>query len=319
MIDRIWNPLRKPRLFLMMLPVIIPGLIISGFGLLSISRQERAKELELVDSYRIRMHRLLEDVERDMTVLIQKPFQQLQAQSPDLDSGASVQAILKEILIQNPAVMHPFLIASNGQFIFPQSRIGKMTVPRTSYGALKNSAALDLFRKGETLELNQRKMTQALHYYLQCLQYDGINAFKPYLYNAIGRCYFKLGKTRQAASYYREIINFYTAKKTRDLTLYIPVLRQIAFCYSRMDIDDQAIHYYLQLYEEILQAEATGNWDADAFTFFKNEALDFLDRHIPVSTARQGAQVRHHTVLINKRSPTTNLVPMLLSMPTLPR
>lgn len=38
---------KKYRLALLMLPVVVPGLIISGFGILSISRQEKAKELKI--------------------------------------------------------------------------------------------------------------------------------------------------------------------------------------------------------------------------------------------------------------------------------
>jgi signal transduction histidine kinase/tetratricopeptide (TPR) repeat protein len=287
MTKRIWHRLHKYRLLMMLLPVIIPGLIISGFGLLSISRQERAKELELVDSYSIRMHRLLEDVERDLDALVTKPFQLLANKPINLSAVESVQQVLKDILLQNPLVMHPFLIGSDGGFIFPQVRKGKMAVPSTSYGALKNKEALVLFRKGERLELSEGKMGQALKYYLQCLKYDGIDSFKPYLFNAIARSYFKLGKIPQAVSYYRDIIVLFASTSKRDLSLYIPVLRQTAFCYMRMKLDNQAVHYYLQLYEEILQAEASGNWDTDAFAFFKNEALEFLDRHIPASRARR--------------------------------
>jgi signal transduction histidine kinase len=180
------------------------------------------------------------------------------------------------------------LIDSRGRFVFPFPQKSGISIPQPSFPGIADKQAAALYREGERLELGERKIKEALKHYVKCLEYNyrGAEQLKPYIFNSIGRCYFKLGKYPQAVSYYQSVRDIYTAPSAApastllkiDLSLYFPALRQLALSYLRMGMEDKAGKIYLQLYEEILQYESSEN--SDRFTYFKNEALDFLWRHI---------------------------------------
>ena len=57
---------KKYRLALLMLPVVVPGLIISGFGILSISQQQKAKELKIEEKYAADLELIRKEMEEEI-------------------------------------------------------------------------------------------------------------------------------------------------------------------------------------------------------------------------------------------------------------
>jgi signal transduction histidine kinase len=107
-----------------------------------------------------------------------------------------------------------------------------------------------------------------------------VESLKPYIFNAIARCYFKLGKYPQAVSYYQSILelNPRVSPSKKDYSLYFQVLRQMAQSYQRLGRKNIAMGRYLQLYDALLQYETSH--PADRFAFFKNEALEYLNQYM---------------------------------------
>lgn len=274
----------KRRLFFSMMPVVIPGLVIAVFGISFISRQERVKELQLTETYSASLEQVRNEIQDRVREAVERPFGQLpsaaRVKSPDPDR---LQQSLKEILLNNPIAQYPFLMNTDGRFIFPFP--GKAGIPLTvtPFPGIKDKTLKSLYRQGESAEFRERKIGAALKFYVQCLEVNRGGSARqqqltPYIFNAIGRCYFKLKRYPQAVSYYKSIIDLYGGhnKAFSDVSLYFTALRQIALAHRRTGRSGDAAAYYLQLYEGILQQESRG---ADQFAFFKNEALDYLGIH----------------------------------------
>jgi signal transduction histidine kinase/tetratricopeptide (TPR) repeat protein len=271
---------KKYRLALLMLPVVVPGLIISGFGILSISQQEKAKELRIEEKYTADLELIRKKVEEEIKSNVERVFQQLLKTKIPLNQPTVIQQVLKEIILKNSIVKYPFLIDSNGKFIFPFSKKIILPIIQPSFPRIGNKKIESLYREGDRLEFRDRKIGGALKHYVKCLEYDDVEPLKPYIFNAIARCYFKLGKYPQALSYYQSILELYSRvlPLKKDYSLYFQVLRQMARSHQRLGRKDTAVRRYLQLYDALLQYETSK--PADRFAFFKNEALEYLNQYI---------------------------------------
>jgi len=271
---------KKYRLALLMLPVVVPGLIISGFGILSISQQEKAKELKIEEKYTADLELIRKELQEEIESNVEKVFQQLLKSQIPLNQPTVIQQVLKEIILRNSIVKYPFLIDSNGKFIFPFSKKSALPIVQPSFPGIGNKKIESLYREGERLEFRVRKIGGALKHYVKCLKNDDAAPLKPYIFNAIARCYFKLAKYPQAVSYYQSILELYSrdlpAKK--NYSLYFQVLRQMAQSDQRLGREDKAMRGYLHLYDALLQYETSHL--ADRFAFFKNEALEYLNQYI---------------------------------------
>lgn len=276
---------KRRRLFLLMLPVLLPGLIISGIAIASISQQKKAKVLSLAENYQSQLQQLMHDLTGRIEMSIDDAFQQLISQPVSWEHNESPQKDLKDVLLKNPVVKYPFIIDDRGEYVFPPSNeTGKSMVPAQAPPTPSKPVA-SLFKEAEGLELKERKFQKALMVYNRSLKsVRPTDAFRPYIHNAVARCYFKLGRYTQALSYYKDI----TASE-EPVSLVFPAMRQKAVCYRQLGQEQKTAQAYLRLYEKILQYESgseSGSQKED-FTFFKNEALEYLNRHIPATPSSQ--------------------------------
>ncbi|MCP4147350.1 MAG: HAMP domain-containing histidine kinase, partial [bacterium] len=192
---------------------------------------------------------------------------------------------LKGIIKENPVVKYPFLMAPDGTFIFPfpgKTRRSPVTPfqPPTKPGDFlkKGSAIYRLFKNAEEREFKERTFLKATSLYLQCLNKSRGKKIEPYLYLSIARGYFKAGKMPQAIEYLTECFIRFPGLSKKDNSLYYRALFLQARAYNRMGFKGKSINIYLKLYELILRSELSGN--PVNFTFFKNEALEYLNRNI---------------------------------------
>lgn len=271
---------KKYRLALLMLPVVVPGVIISGFGIHSISQQEKTKVLKIEEKYSADLEVIRKEMEEEIESNVKEVFQQLLKSQIPLNQPTAIQQVLKAIILRNSIVKYPFLIDSNGKFIFPFSKKSVPPIVKPSFPRIGNKEIEFLYRQGERLEFRDRKIGGALKQYVKSLKTDGVESLKPYIFNAIARCYFKLGKYPQAVSYYQSILELYSRvlPLKKDYSLYFQVLRQMAQSHQRLGRKDMAMRRYLQLYDALLQYETSH--PADKFAFFKNEALEYLNQYI---------------------------------------
>ncbi|MCP4150463.1 MAG: hypothetical protein GY757_22135, partial [bacterium] len=148
----------------------------------------------------------------------------------------------------------------------------------------KDSSIYRLFKNAEVREFKERAFLKATSLYLQCLNLSRGKKIEPHLYLAVARGYFKAGKMPQAAEYLKECFKGFPDLSKKDNSLYCRALFLMARAYNRMGFKGKSINIYLKLYEFILRGELSGN--PGNFTFFKNEALEFLNRNIDYNKNR---------------------------------
>ena len=264
---------------LLMTAVIIPGLIISILGIYLVSQQKSAGLLNIKKEYTNRLMGIRTAIETRVRQQVEQVFRQIDAHPVNLDEPEALPDQVKTIVLNNPVVKYPFFINSEKKFLFPLSK--KTGFPAVTAAVpdekILNQKAKELYIKGSHREYQERDFVRAIGSYLESLEEVPGAALKPYIYNSIARCYFKLNRFPQAVAYYRKALGLHTAPLSKDKLLYFTVLRQMALSYKQMGAEEQALKFYLLLYEKIL------NYDYDVggkspFAFFKNEALDYLNR-----------------------------------------
>ena len=278
----------RRRLMLSMLAVILPGLVISGLGIRYVSQQRKARELKLQEKYQTTLTQIRGDTEERLEQAIEKACMEISGANKTLFSGnpATLRNTLKKLLLGNPVVKYPFIIDAHGTFVFPFSEKAVIKNGTAVTGqeefylnyAQKKSRFYRTYKKGEDLEFKERDFAAAVVYYLDALEQIKEKRIKRYVSHAIARCYYKLNRFPQALAYLRETREEFGDNWGNDESLYFRVLHLTARAYRQMDIPNKALDFYLLLYDKILQYEMSRH--RTTFTFFKNEALDYLNRHI---------------------------------------
>ncbi len=293
MVSKYRETKRNRRILWMMMAVILPGLVISGLGVLYVSQQKKTRELNLREKYQTILVQIRDETERQIESAVEKAFGEVPGSPGTAANPDALHTLLKNILLENPVVKYPFLINRDGDYIFPLSKKtgplkGKPAVVpgETFYRryAQKGSRLYTLYKRGEDLEFRERRFYEAIGYYLQALETVGEKDVRFYIYHAAARCYYKLNKYPQAVGYLEDIIKEFPAGLKADNVFYFRVLHQAARAYTRMNMRDKAVTLYLRLYDEILQYEYDTPGDKETFGYFKNEALAYLNRNIGKSS-----------------------------------
>ncbi|MCP4151619.1 MAG: HAMP domain-containing histidine kinase [bacterium] len=276
--------------------VILPGLIISSLGIVLVSQQKNTRLERVRTEYTKRLTQIRNTIENDSLQLAERVFRQLQESAVDYNRGEAILKEIKKIVQNNPVVKYPFLINSENNYLFPlpgKTRTATETSTNADAGnAILNKKSKALYLKGYLHEYRERNLIEAIKTYRKGLKKSTREKVKRIFYNAIGRSYVKLNRYPQAIDNYFKIIRLNREQEAvfseKEPSLYFTALRQTAVSYNGMDEAEKAIQYYLLLYEKIQGYEA-GNKNG-TFAFYKNEALDYLNNHIPIG--RGGKQNR---------------------------
>ncbi|MDQ1354836.1 MAG: hypothetical protein QG657_5145 [Acidobacteriota bacterium] len=278
---------RNRRFILLMMAVILPGLVISGLGLFYVSQQRKARDLNLREKYNAALSLIRDEIERQIETAVDNTFKQISRQATPsvIENQDTLQNLMKEILLQNPAAKYPFLINHNGAYIFPFTR-------KTSF--LKGNVITPggiLFKQAENFELKERNYPEAIRLYLEALAKGKEKQTRFYIFHAVARCYYKMNKFPQAAAYLSEILLHPPAGALgKNTILYTLALYLAARVYNQMDLQDKAADYYLRLYDETLRFDYESTADKETFAYFKNEALDYLLKHRKKSENQEDQQ-----------------------------
>lgn len=292
---------RKRRIVRMMMAVILPGLIISGLGVVYVSQQKKARELSLGEKYGAILAQIRDETEGQIESAVEKVFGEIPGSPSTTGNPDALHALLKTILLKHPVVKYPFLINRGGTYLFPfTKKTGPLkgrpaAVPGETFYrryAKPGSRLYTLYKRGEDLEFRDRRFYGAIGYYLQALETVREKEIGLYIYYAAARCYYKLNKYPQAVGYLEDIINEFPTGLREDKAFYFRVLHQTARAYTRMNLRDKAVTLYLRLYDEILQYEYAAPGDREAFGYFKNEALAYLNRNTGKSGEDENSENR---------------------------
>jgi len=258
-----------------MAAVIIPGLIICTLAVYLVGKQESARLLDVRRDFTLLLNRTRNEVEARVSRLVEAVSAQAVADSRQLILSEKILAHTRGILLDHAIVKFPFFVSSTRGFLFPVTQPAELPVYGTSSPvmSMESTSLKQLFQRASDLEYKQESLTEAVKAYMICLK-SGASA-APYVYNAIGRCYFKLRRFPQALAYYNKVFLQEPRLRDRDQLLYFTVLRQKAVSFKQMGTFEEAGRVYLRLYEEILAQR--GRAGSGPLAFYKNEALDFLN------------------------------------------
>lgn len=269
--------LKRKLPFFFITAIITPGMVIGLLGIYFVSQQKRARELELYKEYTSRIVRIRDSVEKTVFQKMEAAFKTTSESEIDFTDADSVMTHTRRIALNNPIIKNPFFINPEGKYLFPVSRKASFPAGMASSRQVMAGAGESDYAKAENLEFKKREFVDAIRLYLRYLKENpGKRSVRPYVYNAIARCYFKLNKYRQAVTYYKRILGEYSALLAEDNALHFLVLRQAARAHTFRGNKRDALRVYLDLYENILNYESSR--DSHPFEFFKNEALDYLNR-----------------------------------------
>jgi signal transduction histidine kinase len=280
---------RKKKLPLLLMAVVIgAGLIIGLVGIYLVSQQKNARLLNVRKEFTNRLLHIGTRVETRTRELVETVFQQVEKKEINVDDPEALIDFTKTIVLSNPIVKYPFFINSREEFIFPISKKSGLRVltSRLLEPKIIDKQVREFYTEGYNLEYRKGSFIDAVRAYQKSLEAD-VNAgadIKPYIYHAIARCYFKLNQFPQAAHYYQRVLDRYPEVLKKDNLFYFTVLRQLASSYKQMDSGEAALQSYLRLYEDVLKYDLPGK--SNPYAFYKNEALDYLNRHIRAGDRR---------------------------------
>ncbi len=270
-------------MILLGLGLVIPGLLISIIGIGSVARQKQARSIQLRKQWQGQLERIAGGLGKKIDSSINAVFSSLAKDPLDPNRPLQIQQRLKDQLDSNPIVSYPFVITAAREYLFPFSRPMIAQPSRLDFSALRSSLEKRQFLEGEGLEFRKRDWLAAIKKYISGAKQATAAHEKEVFSLAIGRCYFKWGKYPQAIQYLFEAVHGQSATDADDR--YLSARQLLALSYDRMGDLEAASGCYLELYEEILSLQAVGK--LPQLDFYKNEALEYLNRQITRSASLQ--------------------------------
>lgn len=272
-------------MILLGLSLVIPGLLISIIGIGSAARQKQARAIQLREQWQRQLELIAVGLEKSIDRSIQAVFTSLAKEPLDTVRPLQIQQRLKKLLTAHPIVIYPFVITSKHEYLFPFTRPMISLPAQLDFSTFSSSTIKRQFQAGENLELEERDWLAAIKTYLAAEKKTTARRERDVFFLAIGRCYFKWGKYQQALQYLHEAVadKGFTDDNNRQLQLQARQL--LALTYERMGAGEAAADCYLGLYEDILALQAASK--SPLLDFYKNEALDYLNRQISRSASLQ--------------------------------
>ncbi len=272
------KPSTRPPWRLLILAVVFPGLIIGGLGIYFVSQQKRNLTLNKQKELTSQLNDIRQSLETETQSAIDNVFSVISSRELPLNDPRRMAGLTKDLVLNHPVIAYPFFITKSGGFIFPVSK--RVSIPVTAAQPVKppgKPGGGNLFSRGERLELEERKPVDAIRHYKRYInQIPARHPFLPYVFNAVARCYFKMGQYRQTLYYYHKIREEHPGIMQTDPALRFLVLRQSALTNRQLGDESETVRAYLLLYESLLEyAPAAGD---NRYELFKIEARDYLDR-----------------------------------------
>ncbi len=273
------------RVLLLGLSLVIPGLLISMIGIGSVARQQQTRAIQLREQWQGRLQGIALNLEKTLDGSIESVFASL-AKGP-LDAGRplQIQQRLKNLLSAHPIIAFPFMITAAREYIFPFTR-PMLSLPDRFDVSLFSSMDLKReFQAGEDLEFKERRWLAAIKKYLAGAERASTVSENAVFSQAIGRCYFKWGKYPQGRQYFLDVVRNREPFTADGSYLHLQARQLLALTYDRLGSAEAAADCYLELYEDILALQAASQ--SLLLDFYKNEALDYLNRQISRSASLQ--------------------------------
>jgi signal transduction histidine kinase len=265
-------------MLLLGLSLAIPVLLISIIGIGSVTRQKQARAIQLREQWQRQLELIAAGLEKVIDRSIQAVFVSLAQETLEPDRPLQIQQRLKNLLAAHAIVTYPFIITAKREYLFPFTRPMISLPDRLDFSAFSSSALKREFQAGENYEFKERDWLAAIKKYLVGAQKATAGREKAVFFLAIGRCYFKWGKYQQALQYLLEVVHGQAAAVDDDRYLQLQIRQLLALTYERMGAGEAAADCYLGIYENILALQAASK--SLLLDFYKNEALDYLNRQI---------------------------------------
>ncbi len=251
-----------------LLMIILPGFLLIGISVKSITKQKDSKILELNKAYTQKAKQLTEDIETDIERYFKNSLYQLkETKNIDKISSELLINLIKNMMLKNPIIHFPFLISENGKYLFPirhkKNVKNKIVKKINRYSSLEKLMKTNKYVKknyslAEKNEFETKKYLIAIKYYLKIFKKSNDISIKNDIYYSVSRCYCKNRDYIQAIEYLEDIYRNILIQEN-DYYFKFKVLYDMAKCYDKLNLISKSIELHINLYENILKFEKLTN------------------------------------------------------------
>ncbi len=280
---------RNAFLIYTLLLVVLVGLVLISYALITIANQRSSRLLEMENRFSNLANQVTADIETEINSEFRKSLVTMASLGiQELKNREILINRLRDLLLTNPDIRYPFLFDSSGSYLFPLSSEGgakaglldelKQWEPLDIMIGKRSPAERSIFREAVGY-FDERKFLLAIKAYLKLLDNMEEAAAKIQILSEIARCYRENGSLHQAIAYLDDIDRMVVLlpDKKRYRHFEFKALYDKAFCYKQLGILDECNEIFLDLYDRILKHEKLTGKRLHAP--FKQGALNHLRKY----------------------------------------
>jgi signal transduction histidine kinase/tetratricopeptide (TPR) repeat protein len=241
-------------LFVAFILILLPGAIISYLSFQSLSQKAENLRTKYTGTVNLVRDKLENEVFRLETELRGNASGSV----PGSDKAAALMRWIQKIETENPAFTNIFLIKNNGGIITSLLSLGWEKFSMSGYSL--NPKADSVFNLAENAEFRINDLNQSITFYREALTYSDSTYGRVLIMSRIGRCYYKMGKYREAIEEYNKILIPENNKvKIGNVPAPVAALTQVTDSYEALQAAQERNQSILELYKYLLDHP----WDLD--------------------------------------------------------
>ena len=255
-------------LSLAVVAIVIPGIILAGFGF-KLSSEHRDRTEEVVRrAYRTAadtaLNHVMERVKQEERKILFRLSERDPEGWPDL---------LDEMAAEHPIAEHFFLLSPDFEIQYPRGRVEIYPEPTESKLGPAGRGAEVLLEAGYQLEFDKGDLGAAASKYRTCANGPFSALLRAEALISLGACLLKLTRFDESIAAYRRVPE---ELETKDVPVPLRLLAQYQVCRAREAAGEgnAAFEHYLRLYATLLSEPASVQ--TDSWEFFREETKSRL-------------------------------------------
>lgn len=245
---------RQKRLILIfLLTIFLPSVTLSVFGLIALrndryrlEQQFREQQLDLINSVKTEINQQIGELEKELQYLVRTP-------SFVNQDYPGIQLLIENHLRENLLYEQFFVAFSKNEPWFPPFRSGGSGYIAADVREFSGLQKQQL-EQAEKYEYVQKDYQEAISLLEELLKETENGNQRAQILNNIARNYMNLNNFTRAISIYTEIIRNYPDTRTSSGSLLPVTVRfQLAECYLRSGLEEEALKETLQSFSEIIR------------------------------------------------------------------
>ncbi len=259
--------------------ILVPGILLGVLGVVLAIRQVLAETISIREQSRLQLETLAKQIDNEIVRLEADALQAARVARFDPSNHTHIEVTVRQLAARHPIMRHPFLLDNQSGFLFPfpvmidspdATQLGRQPVDRRVRA---------LYQEAWAEEQQTGHEWAALKLYLRMRTYATVEIDRALVAQAIGRCYFKLGKLPQAVRYFQEASRRFSLSSPPAPALYLLTLDHVALCCRRLGRIPEAVDCYLTVFNRATRISPQGYGGLEIA--LRSRAADFLRQHLP--------------------------------------